>query len=76
MAQTYLSNRAQQEIEANLGTTAIVSEVTDANLEALELVTTRQGMWIPHYCASLCLWEDLGELLIRSRRETSRQLLA
>ena len=46
-AQTYLTDRVQQDLTTNLDATVVVLEFVDSNLDALELVTMRQGIWTP-----------------------------
>ena len=57
--QTYLTTRMQLELGNNPDLEQIIPEVTEANIEDLDLITTRCGMWIPYQYAVLVMEEGL-----------------
>ena len=54
-AQCYKPAHIQRELAHQLDVSQLVVEVSDANLEDLEMIITRRGMWIPNQYAKLCL---------------------
>ena len=54
-AQCYKPARIQRELAHQLDASQLTVEATDANLEDLETIITRRGMWIPNQYAKLCL---------------------
>ena len=53
--QTFMPNRIQGEVGNNPDLEQLVPEIVEANLQDLELVTTRRSMWIPNHYVALLL---------------------
>ena len=54
-AQCYKPARIQRELAHQLDAAQLTPDASDANLEDLESIITRRGMWIPNGYAKLCL---------------------
>ena len=54
-AQCYTPARIQRELAHQVDVAQLDVEINDANLEDLETIITRKGMWIPNQYAKLCL---------------------
>ena len=65
--QVYTPNRIQGEIGNNPDLEQIDFEVSDANLEDLEAITTRNAVWIPNQYAALLLDDSLTPVATWSR---------
>ena len=58
--QTFVPNRIQGEVVNEPDLEQLIPEISDANLENLELITTRNAMWIPNQYVVLLLGDDLS----------------
>jgi len=58
--QTFVPNRIQGEVGNKPDLEQLIPEISDANLEDLELIKTRNAMWIPNQYAVLLLDDDLS----------------
>jgi len=58
--QTFVSNRIQGEVGNKPDLEQLIPEINDANLEDLELIKTRNAMWIPNQYTVLLLDDDLS----------------
>jgi len=65
--QVYTPNRIQGEIGNDPDLEQLDIEVTDANLEDLEPITTRSAIWIPNQYAALLLDDSLTPVVTWSR---------
>ena len=65
--QVFTADRIQREIGNDPDANTITVDANDANLEDLELVTTRHAMWLPNQYAALCLEEGLSPVKIWNR---------
>jgi len=57
--QTYLATHMQLELGNDPDLEQIIPEITEANIEDLDLITNRYGMWIPYQYAVLVMEEGL-----------------
>ena len=60
--QTYTPNRIQWEIIHNTDITCIDAVAKDANVEEIEKLVTRRGMWIPNQYTVLLLEEGISSV--------------
>jgi len=58
--QTFIPNRIQGEVGNEPDLRQLIPEIVDANLDDLELIATRNAMWIPNQYAVLLLDDDLS----------------
>ena len=65
--QVFTADRIQREIGNNPEASVLTVDANDANVEDLELVTTRHAMWLPNQYAALCLEEGLSPVEIWNR---------
>ena len=59
-AQSFTPERIQRESANKPSQVQLVVTINEANLDDLELIIPRRGMWLPNQYASLCLEEGLS----------------
>jgi len=65
--QSFVPNRIQDEIGNDPDLQQLVPEIVNANLEDLELLTSRRSVWIPNQYAALCMDENLTPVEVWKR---------